>query len=552
MKKIITILCTLLFSTIAFTQENYQVSAVPVCTITGGTLRNPLKFSTYDEYRLLLGKIYKAASKGSLVVEIPAHSEFRVNLKPMLYGNNSLDGFFKDSPCNKMFGEIWYQECVLKGTDNIKCSINLSNDGREMEWKLLKYEPYDDWEYLEDLFRDDYFRKSSNKELRALDGKSKKYFTKAKINEIRQIMQKIDDDKKDLKNRHQELIDSYEQIVSQLFNEKRYIDVLHVVYGEYKKKYDLLNDEERLLDKYKDPIFMKGEGLKELILSGKPGYGEFNDFQLHNEWKKFLVEAERYGSKFGFLAFNLRYNRDRLDYEKNTADYIIHISSDWSELYENAIRVIKNGYEKAYKKDWSDLPDPGDWPKKSVGGKSGVEGILTYTQGEWIPLDRWQGYSNFYRDTSNKFNFVRYDANDVSVYNAFAVFTAGGYYSEEGIDFLMHNSLYELKVCFVDTNGNEVIPSKVILYAENLHSSLWNFVDRFNCQLKFANVSQEIMDKIEAGEVVPKLQEVNLYYGKFNLAENKKRTGFLKSLQKKSLPIENIEWSYGKFVESNK
>ena len=60
------------------------------------------------------------------------------------------------------------------------------------------------------------------------------------------------------------------------------------------------------------------------------------------------------------------------------------------------------------------------------------------------------------------------------------------------------------------------------------------------------------MDKIEAGEVVPKLQEVNLYYGKFPLAENKKRTGFLKSLQKKSLPIENIEWSYGKFVESNK
>ena len=56
----------------------------------------------------------------------------------MLYGNNSLDGFFKDSPCNKMFGEIWYQECVLKGTDNSKCSINLSNDGREMEWKLLK------------------------------------------------------------------------------------------------------------------------------------------------------------------------------------------------------------------------------------------------------------------------------------------------------------------------------------------------------------------------------------------------------------------------------
>ena len=68
--------------------------------------------------------------------------------------------------------------------------------------------------------------------------------------------------------------------------------------------------------------------LFDTIKNGNPGYGKFNDFSFHDEWKNLLIDAEKYGSSYNFYNILIigGFQRESLDYKTKTASYSAKIS----------------------------------------------------------------------------------------------------------------------------------------------------------------------------------------------------------------------------------
>ena len=101
--------------------------------------------------------------------------------------------------------------------------------------------------------------------------------------------------------------------------------------------------------------------LADLIKAGNPGRGKFNPFTLHDEWKNLLMDAEKFGSSFPSQIIKIEnLEQGDLDYKTKTATYFARVwPVDFNDRYKKTVSIIKYGYEKAYKQDWSsDLPNP--------------------------------------------------------------------------------------------------------------------------------------------------------------------------------------------------
>lgn len=102
--------------------------------------------------------------------------------------------------------------------------------------------------------------------------------------------------------------------------------------------------------------------LKTAIETGNPGFGNFNAFTIHDEWKNTIVEAENYAKTYCF--YNIRFGdliQDSLNYETRTAKYTANISYERNERYDFVLGTLAKGFRSAYKSDWNDMAE--DWPK---------------------------------------------------------------------------------------------------------------------------------------------------------------------------------------------
>lgn len=96
--------------------------------------------------------------------------------------------------------------------------------------------------------------------------------------------------------------------------------------------------------------------LSDCIKSGKPGFGEFNVFSMHDEWVNLIKNAEKYFTEtFPYMISYDTLKMDSANYEKKTANYKLGLTVNQSEFYENAREILKNGYEKTNHSDWKDL-----------------------------------------------------------------------------------------------------------------------------------------------------------------------------------------------------
>lgn len=96
--------------------------------------------------------------------------------------------------------------------------------------------------------------------------------------------------------------------------------------------------------------------LSDCIKSGKPGFGEFNVFSMHDEWVNLIKNAEKYFTEtFPYMISYDTLEMDSANYEKKTANYKLGLTVNQSEFYENAREILKNGYEKTNHSDWKDL-----------------------------------------------------------------------------------------------------------------------------------------------------------------------------------------------------
>ena len=291
--------------------------------------------------------------------------------------------------------------------------------------------------------------------------------------------------------------------------------------------------------------------LSNLVKNGQPGYGSYNDFQLHDAWKELLIDAEKYGTEYGKYKFTIgKLEQEKLDYTTRTATYSASIEFKESARYENVIKVIKDGYAKAYKEDWKDLPAPINWPgDDSVSGHQSssnlVDGVAVYrsslkpnfTDEEIMLLALSAHYGN---DIS--------DAGNTGVYNAFAHARAGGkkfkYNSSES---WFETLLYDLKLNIVDNDGNELIKSKRYLPIVAFGSSSGKI--EWKNKIEFDGIPQSVMEKIDSGSAHINLVAVYLEYGQYSEASDtvtkssvESTRNFMKNFPEIKLSLDKIEY----------
>ncbi len=241
--------------------------------------------------------------------------------------------------------------------------------------------------------------------------------------------------------------------------------------------------------------------LSSAISSGNPGKGKFNVFSIHDEWKKLLIDAEKYGSsisKYELIIGNLV--QGELNYSTKTASYSASVKFQNGDRYNKTIGIIKEGYETAYKDDWSsDLPHPYYWPCYSVSSNNNsaynMDGALIYVY-EW---------KDIYRNTHRVF-YNAFDADDTN----------------EG----WRSTLYDYKFNIIDESGKEVVKGKrFLLGAEKA--------------ITFDGVTPDVMDLIENGKAFINPVSLYLEYGKYNLDDDNGGRTFIKNLPEVTLLLEN-------------
>jgi len=101
------------------------------------------------------------------------------------------------------------------------------------------------------------------------------------------------------------------------------------------------------------------------IMAGRPGFGNFNEFTLYDNWVLFLKDAEAYWTVNCPYAFSFsELKKENVDFEKRTADYSCEVQCDYSEKYKAIVQnIIMSGIKMALTDSWAELKE---WPMKSA------------------------------------------------------------------------------------------------------------------------------------------------------------------------------------------
>lgn len=232
--------------------------------------------------------------------------------------------------------------------------------------------------------------------------------------------------------------------------------------------------------------------LQTAIKSGNPGLDKYDMFTIYDEWKKLLIDAEKYGSSFSPYELTIGVlTQSELNYENRTATYTAPISCKFSNQTKSIIGSIQNGYKKAYREDWKDLPE--NWPLFSA----------SYREDNVYLVDGVCIFCHIYP----YYEYGTILSSDPLYYNSFA---------------LKDTYLREYKFALADKeNKNLVISEACLLSAEEKIE-----------KIQFKNITPEIMEKIDNGVFVKPI-EYYLYYGINNKFSSKK------NVTEKKVSVEN-------------
>ena len=235
--------------------------------------------------------------------------------------------------------------------------------------------------------------------------------------------------------------------------------------------------------------------LKAAILSGNPGLGTYDEFTIFEEWKKILIDAEKYGCSFNpYLVQVGELIKGKLDYQTKTATYSAQIKAYRSYRYKHTLEIIEKGYKKAYKYDWDKLP--AEWPIYSVSYNN--DGIYNVDGACVFRVDK---YDNYHKKT------IQY------AYNPFA-----------GDD-----AFVDCKFNIVDENGKELIKSKRCLLG----------VEKY---IEFNGIPSQIMNLIDNKKAFLNPVACYLEYGKYNKYDDTGGRSFIKNLPEIELPMNTAEF----------
>ena len=213
--------------------------------------------------------------------------------------------------------------------------------------------------------------------------------------------------------------------------------------------------------------------IEEVIRSGKPGFSEYDEFSIYDEWVLLVKDFERYFTENPPVVFKVRgIKKGDIDRATRTVTYKADVVISCKSVKEEKIQdIVLSGLEKVRRKDWDALVK---WPRKSVvaddakkDGKFLRDGIALF-----VPDDGFGEYEG---------------------YSVPSTMYSSGY----------NHDLYDIEVSIVDENGK-------ILASTKEYEEQREIVGDFYI---FRGIDQATMKIIDSGKAKVKLSSVSLWYG---------------------------------------
>ena len=250
--------------------------------------------------------------------------------------------------------------------------------------------------------------------------------------------------------------------------------------GEY---YDAMSVEKSLSGK---DAYKSWEQLSEIIQSGKPGYGDFDEFTFVDEWIVQLQEFEKYWTENCPILIIYDLKRIQLNREDKTATYEMNVTWELSPKYKEIENIFKSGLEKAYTSDWQ-MPFLEKWPIVSV--YNTAKDKNKFLQNGAALVQNITKYNNSGRYIYSEYKLVA----SLAEFGCIARNLAGYY------DAYEPTTVYDLKLKLIDDTGKEIFSGKRLLLGP---VSKYTFT-----------VTQEQMQKIENKKVIVIPEAIFLQYG---------------------------------------
>ena len=281
--------------------------------------------------------------------------------------------------------------------------------------------------------------------------------------------------------------------------------------------------------------------LRDAILSGKPGFSSYDEFTVNDEWKKLVIDAEKYFSSVCCVDISQLYivkDSVQLDFKTKTKTmtYGVKIGYAKGNRYETIKNVIVQGLKTMvdfYKKQYANFEVFDgwyEWPERSISYKNNnvynVNGALVFadylypinpklTGGEIYKNEKWRvGYCNAFCHETKCF-----------------VNTNGELCNTDG------RGLYDFLVNIVDENGKELVKGKRWLLGTEASA------EKSSYQIVFSGVSQAIADLIDSGKARANIAACYLAYGKYNPEKEihgERSRSFVNELPDVQIPMDKL------------
>ena len=252
--------------------------------------------------------------------------------------------------------------------------------------------------------------------------------------------------------------------------------------------------------------------LRNAILHGQPGLGKFNVFTLHDEWKKLLMDAEKFGSSNNLNIIEIGdLIQGNINYENRTASYSAKINVYKSQKYQYTLGIITQGLRAAYQDDWVDIPV--DWPLFSVSyeqnKKQNESGVLTFLREAYNTRTGEQKKLAF---NAFEYSGLYDDIRDL--------------YFNKNWDINFTPNLFDYKFNIVDENGKEIVKGKRWLWGES-------------DEITFSDIPVSVMELIDNGKAFVQPIACYLQYGEYNSKDDKGGRLFIKNFPEMEISLNN-------------
>ena len=256
--------------------------------------------------------------------------------------------------------------------------------------------------------------------------------------------------------------------------------------------------------------------LLELVKQGKPGIGDFDEFEIYDKWVLFLKEYEKYFTEYSPKAISFGpLQRQSIDRATKTGIYTVSVTWNWTAKYTRISQAVLEGVKRARQSDWTGIPE--DWPKTSVYAAEFKAG--TYLK-DGVPL--------WYQDKA--------DYTNDKIIVAAALAEHGWILSTSYIDTYNKFSLNDIKFTVNDLSGKVLLKTSRLILKGSTGQNAGTTV------YTFTGVDRETMKVIDSGKITIVPTELYLEYGNPPESFITEDRAWLKKLPEIKLDMKKAVW----------